>query len=216
MIRHTISFAVLLVLFLTPVIISQDSFEGMVKYKITADGETVDMNYFVKGDKIKMDMEGESNVSVIFSNKDKVMLMIMPDQKMYMEMPIRMEAGGPVESESDIDESDFVKTGEKKEIAGYTCEKWLYNDDESEVESWLTKELGSFIFFGNPMEQDKKPEWQSQLETEGYFPVLVIVKDSKGKVESRMEVIEVEEKSLNDNLFMPPAGYEKLSMPGIQ
>lgn len=38
-------------------------------------------------------------------------------------------------------EGKLVKTGEKKVIEGYNCEKWLYNSEDSKSEFWVTTNI---------------------------------------------------------------------------
>jgi hypothetical protein len=198
---------------LFPFLLSAQVFEGKVVYKMIQDDETINMNYFVKEGKIKIDVQGENEGSMIFDSKDNTMLIMMPAQKMYMQMNMNMNSE-EIENAKEK-ENKFRKTGEKKEILGYTCEKWIYKDDESEVESWLTKELGSFIFLSNP-QQGSKPAWQSRMESQGYFPIMVITKDDNGKITSHMEVTSVEKQSLSNDMFVPPSDYQKISIPGME
>jgi hypothetical protein len=203
--------AVLFVLLFSVSALSQEAFEGKVKFRINDDSQSMDMNYFVKDGKIKVDVEGESNSSIIFNSQSQSMLIVMPEEKMYMDMPIKPD----VSANRNDQKGDFKKTNEKKDILGYSTEKWVYKDDENEVESWLTKELGSFVFFSNAMEKREKTAWEKKFESEGYFPLLMVVKDNKGKVTSSMEVISVEKQSLSSDMFSPPAGYQKISIPGM-
>jgi hypothetical protein len=198
-------------LFISSSALPQEAFEGMVKFKISDDSQSMDMNYFVKDGKIKVDVEGEKNSSIIFDNKKQSMLIVMPEEKMYMDMPFKTDAS----VESDEQKGEFKKTGEKNHTPGYTCEKWIYKDEENEVESWLTKELGSFVFFSNPMEKKEKTAWESKFESEGFFPLLLIAKDDNGKVQTNMEVTSVEKRSLSNDMFTPPADYQKISIPGM-
>jgi hypothetical protein len=209
--RYIFSLTFLLVLILSASVLPQDVFEGKVKFNINSDGQSTDMTYFIKDGKIKIDVEAESKSSIIYDTKKQTMLIIMPEQKMYMDMPVTPAE----ESEADEKKGEFKKTGEKKDILGYASEKWVYKDEENNIESWLTKEIGSFVFFSNPMEKSEKTDWQTKLHAEGYFPLLMIVKDDKGKVTTNMEVISVEKQSLSSDMFTPPAGYQKISIPGM-
>jgi hypothetical protein len=207
--------ALLLIIFTAGISLPQEVFEGKVDYKISDGSESTILSYFVKDGKMKIDVSAEQNASMIYNSKNKTMLVIMPEQKMYMEMPIDLHKdmdGEEGSKESKEIDGEFTQTGEKKDILGYTCEKWVYSDNTNQIEAWLTQELGSFMFFTNPMEGEV-PEWQTRLEKGGYFPMDVIVKESAGGSDTRMQVIAVEKTSLNDDMFAPPAGYQKLDMP---
>ena len=210
-----LAFAILF--FLSPKNFSQSTFEGKVVIETTDNGETNTLNYYSKGDMARFDVNsarGEANV--IFDKKNKKMLMIMPSMKMYMEFPLDMELGGDYLKGNDSDKksnTDFVKTGETKTINGYKCDKWVIKEDDKTSEAWMTKDLGGFIFFQSPMGKSEKQKWQEDIENSGYFPMLVIEKDSDGNETGRFEVKSVEKKSLDDSFFAVPAGYNQMKMP---
>ena len=106
-----------------------------------------------------------------------------------------------------------MKTGETKTINGYECEQWIIKGDDNTSEAWMTKDLGSFIFFQSPMGGKEKPKWQEDIESSGYFPMLVIEKDSDGNETGRFEVKSIEKKSLDDSFFTVPDGYSQMKMP---
>jgi hypothetical protein len=72
------------------------TFEGKVSLAITGNkGRPMNMDYSLKGQKVRMDMHAEGNqVASIMDLAKLEMLMLMPDQQMYMVMPIKK----PVES----------------------------------------------------------------------------------------------------------------------
>ena len=192
---------------------AQNKFEGKVNIKVTSDGDEATMGYLIKDNMMRFEMgEDVSQYSLIdFTNKK--MLMVMPEDEMYMEIPAS-KIFSDVQKEANAEMGKINKTGETKEINGYTCEKWIYKDDDITTESWLAKDLGGFIFLDNPM-GGSKSEWQTEIETSGYFPMLIINLDEDGEEESRWEVTSVEKKSLSADLFAPPANYEKMTMPEI-
>lgn len=205
------TFRVLLGIFITGSLFAQ-SFEGKVNFRVEGDGETADMSYLIKDQKFRMEIPEQQDAAIIMDMNEKKMMMVMNEQKMYMEFPMeslqQMADNGSEEEEM----ADVQMTGETKTINGYECEKWTYEGEEGSVEAWMTKELGGFMFMGNPMAADEKPEWQSKIEKEGYFPMLVIYLED-GETSSRFEVTSVEKKSLSDDLFTVPAGFQKMDMP---
>ncbi|MSU45561.1 MAG: DUF4412 domain-containing protein [Lacunisphaera sp.] len=56
-------------------------------------------------------------------------------------------------------------------------------------------------------------KWEEVLKGKGGFPLRVISRDAKGKESFKMEATKIEPGSLPDSLSLPPAGYEKFSMP---
>lgn len=193
---------------------SQSSFEGKIDMKMTFDGRTHNMSYLVKNDKIRMEFNrGGHTGAVIIDPANKSTIVLMPQQKMYMEMPVTKEMEeGISKKNKDV---KFSKTGETKTINGYKCEKWVYSSDDEQGEAWMTKDLGSFtLFSGGPMRrQNNQPDWMKELENEGAFPMLVTIKDKSGNDKGQLEVTSVKKESLNSDLFTPPSDYKKFDMP---
>ncbi len=215
--------AIIILLIFTAVInnFAQSDFEGKVIMNVKSDDKETNINFLVKGNKTLIQMADEEKANMIMDSKDKKMIIIMPEQKMYMEMDMNMMKGlASKMGKSDQSEKagkkdgDFEMTGETKKINGYDCEKWVYTDDNgAKTEAWMTKELGNFMGFSNPMMNDEATSWQKKIEGQGYFPMLAIHYDDDGEVESSMEVKSVEKKSLDASMFEVPAGYKKFSMP---
>src|ERR1700694_1738221 len=82
------------------------AFEGKVSLAITAEkGRTQTLNYSMKGQKLRMDIETEGKAMATIMDLSKLeMLMLMPEQSMYMVMPIKKQ----------VDQAT-VKTGESTE-----------------------------------------------------------------------------------------------------
>ena len=208
--------ALAVLFFFSPKNFSQTTFEGKVVIETTNNGETNTLNYYSKGDMARFDINsarGEANV--IFDKKNKKMLMVMPAMKMYMEFPMNMDFGVDNGNNANDEKSntDFVKTSDTKTINGYKCEKWVIKDGNNISEAWMTKDLGGFIFFQSPMGKHSKQKWQEDIENSGYFPMLVVEKDSDGNETGRFEVKSIEKKSLDDSFFTVPNGYSQMKMP---
>lgn len=212
---------VILSLFFITCTYAQETFSGEVGMKITDDkGNTFNMDYMIKNDLLRLNSSaGGYKMGIIFNSTEKKMIMLMDDQKMYMEMPTdminqHMEAN---DDESD-NEVDFKPTGETKEILGYTCEKWIYSGDDNSAEVWMAKNMGNFKFFdgGGMGKPKRKSNWETEIEKSGYFPMLVINKDKTGAVLNQLEVTSVKKKSIDDSHFKIPEGYQKFSMPNMQ
>jgi hypothetical protein len=189
---------------------SQDQFEGKVTFNVFDDGASHTMQYYIKGSKFRIDtQERDEKGIVIMDPSTKQFMIIMPEQKMYMTMPIP-----EVETNSDYmsknKDAEFEKTGETKEILGLTAEKWTFKSGNDQGEAWMAKGLGSFKLFDNPMQKDK-PEWQKEIGEEGYFPLEVY--DNGKKV---YEVTNIEKQSLDNSMFEAPAEYQKMNVPTMQ
>ncbi|MCF8240857.1 MAG: DUF4412 domain-containing protein [Melioribacteraceae bacterium] len=201
----------LLILGFFSVVNAQSEFEGKLKFKIENNGENSTIEYFVKGENFRMEFTGEVE-SVMIYKKEKF-IMIVPSQKMYMEFGNDVAMPG-----DDMDEQELsqmpTKTSETKNFFGHTANKWIFSDDETEVEIWAAEDIGNFAGFGGPMQE--APQWESMLEAEGFFPLMVVVKDNSGNIESKFEVIEMIEQKLDSKLFEVPEGFKKMSMPGME
>ncbi len=190
---------------------SQDQFEGKVTFNIYESGKSHTMQYFVKGSKIRFDANEEGHEGqIIMDHSAKQFMVIMPQQKMYMTMAMPDMKDKSNSSGSDGEKGDFVKTGETKNILGYTAEKWTYKDGEDQDVAWMTKDIGGFELFADPTQQNQ-PQWQKDLQAEGYFPLLVY--ENGDKV---FEVTNIDKKSVDASLFEPPAGFQKMEMPATQ
>ncbi|MBZ0200029.1 MAG: DUF4412 domain-containing protein [Ignavibacteriaceae bacterium] len=208
---------VLILFSATLFVFPQKGFEGKLAMTIEAAGQKTSMDYLMKGDKIRIEVKDGEASAVIMDNKAKKMIVVIPSQKMYMELDNGKK--GKNKSESNLKKKqsmdEMKKTGETKKINGYTCEKWVMNDNNRNIEAWVTEELGNFFFAQNPMGGNDGPAWQKEFEGKSFFPMQVVEKDAKGNVESKMEVTKVEKTSLSSDLFKAPAGYHKMEIPGM-
>lgn len=202
---------------------AQNSFEGKIKFKITHDGDEMFLDYFIKGDNMRMEMN-ENKEAVFIKTTDKS-LILMPEEKSYMDlnnsifskmpgmMGMNKEDNNDKEKEFDINK---YRTGKTMTILGYNCEQWIIKDDEDDgdVEAWVTDELGNFMLLKSPMGSGFSPEWSSSVNNRGFFPMLVISRED-GEEISRFEAKEVDKKNLDDNLFSPPSDFEEMKIPGM-
>ena len=202
---------------------AQKTFEGKVKFKVTNDGEEMTMNYYIKNGEIRIDMPGGMGGAMIY--KGKKMTIVNPQQKMYMEFSVdKMKQMADkyksdnkdedTKNEKDFDPAKW-KTGETKTLFGHECELYRYSEDGQTTEMWVANDMGSFMGAQNPMAPSSSPYWQQQLAGTNFFPLQVIVKDKDGKVNSKFEVVELNEQSLSNDLFSVPPGYNKISIPGM-
>ncbi len=228
----TAFFLLLVVTLFVPLkIYSQSSFEGKIKMKVTnGDNKSNLIDYYVKGSKYRFemnDMEGKGYS--IWDTDAKKMTVIMPAQKMYMEMP--MDFSKMAQSAENDSNMEKMKEGMKnvkfthrtKKIQGYDCEELVYKDGEDgeSGEIWYTKELGSFLMTSskNPflkgLSSNDMPEDVKNLFKGGFFPMQAITKDKDGNVVSSMEVVGVDKESLGNDVFSVPDGYKKFDMPAM-
>lgn len=252
------------------------AFEGKVTLTMTGEkGESHDLNYIIKGHKMRMDMpmpkaeaadsdnapakekpkksrrllpgllggkpsapdEGDApsdsskpqSASTIMDMDKMEMTMLMPEQKMYMVMPIKKAVDKVVEhAEKNGMNAEVERTGKTEKILGYTCDQILVKDlDRGTVtEMWVATELGTFgglapsgggggMFGGRKSATAAK--WEEVLKGKGGFPMRVITRNAKNmdKETFKMEATKIEPGELPDSLFLPPPGFQKFQMPSF-
>jgi hypothetical protein len=202
-----------------------NAFEGKVSLAITAEkGRTQALNYSMKGQKLRMDIETEGKAMATIMDLNKLeMLVLMPEQSMYMVMPIKKQVEKAMEKQGEST-AEIEVTGKTDTILGYKCEQLLVKDKGTVTEMWVASGLGTFmgmgsggggggLFGGRKGSGPAAAKWEEALKGKGGFPLRVISRDAKGKESYKMEATKIEPGSLSDSLFMPPAGYNKFQMP---
>lgn len=202
-----------------------DTFEGKVSLAITERGRTVDLGYSLKGQKVRLDMSMEGNlVSSVIDTTKQEMLILMPDQMMYMVMPMGKVVEQAMEK-AGANTADVEVTGKTETILGYKCNQILVKDKGLVTEVWAAEGLGAFMGLGGGgpmgggMMGGGKPanpaKWEEALKGKGGFPLRVITRDARGKESFKMEATKIQPGSLPDSQFSAPAGYQKFAMPGM-
>lgn len=206
--------AILLASLLFSLPVASQDFEGTVVFSVTGPQGSQKFEYHVKGDLVRMEFERAPGMTMamIFDTKSGVASMLMPDNKMYMElnlkdMPRSEPAGTP----------EFRKTGKTEKILGYACEQIVITQGDIEAEMWATKGLGRFASpaFTGQSNSPALKKIDDELVSKGYFPLKMVTKQA-GEGEARMEALSVTRKSLSKDLFVIPAGYTKMQMPPRQ
>ena len=191
---------------------AQAKFEGTVTAHLVAAQGGTDATYFIKGTQFRMEITAGNGMSMYLlkQNADAPAMMVMPAQRMYMEMPAAQAAAA--QSAAEHKTTDVKATGKKETIAGVECEHFLITSDEGgQYDACLAKGLGTFMMAGNPMGRGRgtTPGPWSKLTADA-FPLRV---QEVGKALT-FEVTKIEKKSLGDDLFKVPDGFQKMSMPG--
>jgi len=152
-------------------------------------GQKVTGKIFVKGESMRQEMNTTMGESIaIFDGPKDVMYVIMPDQKMYMEMPNDQQVIlGEAESIEEAlgDEAEVNKIGTES-IKGYKCDKYdiKYKDpDMGDSLLWVSRKLN--------------------------FPLKAVTKTSGGTV--TVVYSNIKEGLVDSALFQIPSGYQKLS-----
>lgn len=213
-----------LVLSLTPLPLHAGDFEGVIHMNTThaETGTSGAMDWYLKGDKGRVEMsrtDGQKTV-MIFDGKTRTMQMAMPGQKTYME--ISLEGGRGEYLKEALEKQSVERTGKTEKIAGYSCEVWRITDKEhhrAKSDLCVAKGFGSAArFWIDPKEarRSSQPGWVKQLIEEGGFGLRSIQYDEAGKETTRMEVTNIDKKSLEATLFAFPADWTKHDMSAMQ
>lgn len=195
---------VLMIFLLAGITLAQDAFEGKVVFDVQENSKNQVMDYYAKDKKFRMEMHDKEG-TILFNSNELKMYILMDKEKMYMEsqmMPLSMGGAGSVS-----------KTGEIKNILGYDCEKFVFDQKDIKGEAWMTKELGAFMFFMES--QQEMSSWQSEVLDAGYFPLQVTQHNKRSDSKSVYNVVEVTPMKLSSDLFEVPSSYEKLDLTGF-
>ena len=209
----------LLAVLLVPVAALAGSFEGKVTMKVTGSKDMPPtMTYCLKEGLSRLEMAaGGQNAAIIYDTAKQELLILMPDQKMYMTQPMpKPDATAAATAAGTTGESLQVTTSKEK-ILGYDCVKYVEKSKEGTSEIWVTEQLGSFVGFGGPPTAGgKRPPgtpapqgWETAIAGKGVFPMRVITTDA-GKQTFRMDVTAVEKVALPTALFYAPSDYQDL------
>jgi outer membrane lipoprotein-sorting protein len=152
-----------------------------------AQGQSMQGQVFVKGDKIRNDMNmgGESNITITRPDK-KVVWIAMPQQKMYMEMPLSDKMQQKMMMKDPEDRAKMKLLGTET-INGFDCDKYemdtAYEGKSLKQYVWIAKKLG--------------------------MPIKSVSADGSMTMEYR----DIKVGGVADSVFDLPQGYQKMDMP---
>jgi outer membrane lipoprotein-sorting protein len=152
-----------------------------------AGGQTMHGKVFMKGDKMRSEFQagGEENITITRPDK-KVVWVAMPQQKMYMEMPLSDKMHQKMMMK-DPEERAKMKLLGTETVNGYECEKY---EMSTTVEgkpvkhyTWVAKKLG------------------------------MPIKSEAADGSMTMEYRDIKVGGVPDSAFEMPQGYQKMDMP---
>lgn len=167
-------------------------------------------------------MENDMNMSVISDLKNQKMIMVMEDQNQAMIMPMggtgmpgmkqdkrdQPKRYEPYEPGEDV---SLEKTGNTREILGYTCDEYIYEDDENDMQMWISKGLQLTTRKEVASRSVLSLFHQYNMQEEG---TLLAMKATSKKDNSVM-AMEVTDVGLGNEQTIDLAGYNVMDMSSI-
>lgn len=172
----------------------------------------------VKNNVMRFDNSGGEGGYALIDFGRRVILMVMSEQRLYMEMPMGPAAPAP-QDRTPRGTSVLRALGQTKKINGINVTGYEARSPDQIIRGWVTQDFpgltGSIraaaAQMGDRDENDPEDVAMSQLMTKG-FPVLVItLTDRSLKVE---ETVSIERVALSADQFKVPAGFTKQTIPG--
>jgi hypothetical protein len=208
-IRH--SLVGMLALLAVPLTAARAQFEGTITLRMSSTSGGSDMQYSVKGDRMRIDIGTKELTMYILAENGKA-TMVMPTQKMYFEPPIPAD---PSQAKG-ASKVTTKATGRTEIIAGYKCEHFtISGGDQGQYDACLSKELGTFMQPMNPMAGRGAADASSDILAHlggNAFPLKV----QKVGGATTLEVTKIEKKPLDASMFTVPSGFQKLDIGAMR
>jgi len=181
-----ILFAAALVLVLSAALAAAAEFSAEIVMK-GPDGQAMNGKVFVKGQKIRQEMQqdGETVVTILRVDR-RLSWILLVDEKVYMEMKMKESSEDPSLAEKS-DPAKVRRLG-KETVNGFVCEKVQVTDQGTVVTQWISEELA--------------------------WPIKGEVKSPEGT--STHEYRNIRKGGVSDSLFEIPPGFQKMAVPGMQ
>jgi len=194
------------VLMLVNAAVAAQDFEGIIYYEI-AELKAAGMNemaYMIKDGKARMEYgNGAQQSSVLFLPEENRMVVLIPQMRGFMSMDIDEMSEG----NNEIDPDEAEQTGQTRSVAGKSCEVWRISDAEETYEVCVARNMGNFVM---PNAEADTPGWARELMAEGFMPLEVVTLEN-GRRSVNMRAMRIEEKAIDDALFLIPEGYSDMT-----
>ena len=167
------------------------------------------------GECIVMNEGDKDETWMIYNYADKANYVVSVKKKTAMKMPLinmqkMAEAGAKADAEKNVtgNTSSWKATGEKQNINGYNCTKYIYtyadNRHYATMDVWLSTELslnlGDNYMFGARLNSYKFPANGQKNEMTGGVMVRTVLYDKKGNPVSQRDLKEFK-KSADEQYF---------------
>lgn len=153
----------------------------------SAGGKEIPGKIYVKDTKMRNELEvaGMPSVQILRPDK-KVMWLIMPQQKAYMEMPLSQEAQQKLLPLTEDQKAKMKKVGTET-VNGFACDKYettlSHQGKAMQVFTWVATDLG--------------------------LPIKIMSADGSFS----MEYQDIKPGAVADTMFEVPQGYQKMKLP---
>ena len=167
------------------------------------------------GECMVMNEADKNETWMIYNYADKANYIVNVKDKTAMKMPLinmqkMAEAGAKADAEKSTTDNhnSFKATGEKQQINGYNCIKYVYtytdNKKYATMDMWLTNDinlnLGDNYMFGARLNAYKFPSGSKNNEMKGGVMVRTVLYDKKGNPVSQRDLKEFK-KSADEQYF---------------
>jgi len=223
-----------------PAVLSAQAFEGTITALMTADRVEMQVAQHVRGTMVRQDVTTpQGNISVITDRASGKSIILMHDQKMWMDMGAMAEmmgrGRGATASEPAKDLPEIRRTDRTETIAGHECRHHIMVAPQGETDLCAATGMGVFLPGMSPSQMGGMgamgpmggmggmrgrgaggagPELPTDaalwLATFGDGFFVLKMQNSDMTWIARS----VERKSLPPDLFEPPADYSEMKLPG--
>jgi len=206
-IRSTL--CLLAVVILSPFAMAGAQFEGTITMRLSSTSGGGDMEYSIKGDKLRIDIGAAGMGMYILADNGKA-TMVMPAQKVYLEPTIPSDVGGKTKAKVAM-----KATGRTETIAGYKCEHFTMTGDDGQYDACLSKDLGTFMQPMNPMAGRGAADVSSDVLAHLGGNAFQLKVQKVGGA-TTLQVTKIEKKALSASLFAVPSGFTKLDVGAMK
>ena len=188
------------------------NFEGVLTYIKESGKDTTYVYWYIKNNKVRIEeynrFKDIQSTILVDINKESAFL-ISAEQKLYTPYEQKNSSFG------NMDNFKIIKSDNFKVINGIKCYQWRVRNisKNTEISYWVARD--SFMFFDKlVLHLDKTDNsisfFTSIPDYKGFFPVMseerTLVRDAKSKV----SLVSIKEKMVNNNLFVIPSDYKLL------
>ncbi|NBB88690.1 MAG: DUF4412 domain-containing protein [Bacteroidetes bacterium] len=183
------------------------TFDLKIEYEIKSEGEDpIYMAFIIPPDNEKyMGFTGASDQEdfqyMIWDLERNVFVMYQENEgeKSLMKLPnFASIAEADQEKQLEASEMEIRKTGETKTILGYTCEKYIIEDDKNYGEAWIADDFPySYERFSALVSTQMKTPGYSELSEEKGYALEMLTREKKKNAKTTvMKVVNVDETGL--------------------